>query len=99
MARFIPPVILGLIALGLLIGEVEPAWWITGLVALGLAAVIAAKMSIRLSGRSLRLAPYIPALIAGLVAAGLLIADIAPGWWITALVAVGIALVAFMSSH
>ncbi len=99
MARFIPPVVLGLIALGLLIGGVEPAWWITGLVALGLAATIAAKMSIRLSDRSLRLAPYIPALIAGLVAAGLLIAGLSPGWWITALVAVGIALVVFMSSH
>jgi hypothetical protein len=99
MARFIPPVILGLIAVGLLIGGVEPAWWIVGLVALGLAVTIAAKASVSISGRSLRLAPYVPALIAGLAAVGLLIAGAEPAWWITALVAAGIALVVFMSSH
>jgi hypothetical protein len=99
MARFIPPVIVGLIALGLLIGGVSPAWWITGLVALGLAVTIAAKASVSITGRSLSVAPYIPALLTGLAAAGLLIAGASPGWWITALVAVGIALVVFMSTH
>lgn len=99
MARFIPPVIVGLIALGLLIGGVSPAWWITGLVALGLAVTIAAKASVSITGRSLRVAPYIPALLTGLAGVGLLIAGASPGWWITALVAVGIALVVFMSTH
>jgi len=32
MARFIPAALIGLTAVGLLIGGVSPAWWITGLV-------------------------------------------------------------------
>ena len=99
MARYIPVVLLALVALGLWIGDVDPAWWITGLVALALAIVITAKNSVRVSGRSLRFAQYIPALILGVVALGLLIADIDPAWWITGLVGVGLGLVVFMSSH
>jgi phosphoglycerol transferase MdoB-like AlkP superfamily enzyme len=99
MARFIPVVLIALVALGLWIGDVEPAWWITGLVALALGVVIAAKNSVRISGRSVRFAPYIPALILAIVALGLLIADAEPAWWITALVAVGIGSIVFMSSR
>jgi hypothetical protein len=99
MARYIPVVLVALIALGLWIGDVEPAWWITGLVGLALAIVITAKNSVRVSGRSVRFAPYIPALILGVVALGLLIADVDPGWWITGLVGLGLGLVVFMSSR
>jgi hypothetical protein len=97
MARFIPAVILLLIALGLLIGGVEPAWWIVGLVALGLALATAAKASVTISGREYRLGPYFLALVVAIAAVGLLIAGITPAWWITTLVAVGIALVVFMA--
>jgi hypothetical protein len=99
MSRYIPVVVLALVALGLYIGDVEPAWWITGLVALALAVVITAKNSVRISGRPLRFAQYIPALIVGIVALGLLIADADPAWWITGLIALGIGLIVFMSSH
>jgi hypothetical protein len=99
MARFIPVVLVALVALGLWIGDVEPAWWITGLVALTLGIIIAAKNSVRVSGRSVRFAQYIPALILAVVALGLWIADADPAWWITALVAVGMGLIVFMSSR
>jgi hypothetical protein len=99
MARFIPAVILLLIALGLLIGGVEPAWWIVGLVALGLALASAAKATFTISGREYRLGPYFLALVVLIAALGLLIAGITPAWWITALVAAGIALVVFMSKR
>ncbi len=97
MARYIPVAIVGLVALGLWIGDVDPAWWITGLVAAGLAIVITANATV--AGRSLRLAPYIPALLIGLVALGLLIAGAVPWWWITALIAIGIGLVVFMGKR
>ena len=45
------------------------------------------------------LAPYVPAMVAALVAVGLLIAGASPAWWITGLVAVGFAMVKFMSSY
>jgi hypothetical protein len=90
-------VLIGLTAVGLLIGGVSPAWWITGLVAIGFALIVAVSTSVRFGGRTL--APYIPAIVAGLVAAGLLIAGISPAWWITGLVAAGLAIVKFMSSH
>jgi hypothetical protein len=92
-------VLIGLVALGLYVGDVDPAWWITGLVALALAVIISAKTSLRISGRSLRFAQYIPALIVGIVALGLLIADADPAWWITGLVAIGIGLIVFMSNR
>ncbi len=99
MARFIPVVILGLIALGLLLGGVEPAWWIVGLVALGLLFTIGLSVSVSLGGRSLHVAPYFPALLVGLAAVGLLAAGVSPAWWITALVAVGMGAIAFMARH
>ena len=99
MARFIPVVLVALVALGLWIGDVEPAWWITGLVALALGVIIAAKNSVRVSGRPLLFAQYIPALVLAIVALGLLIADVEPAWWITALVAVGLGSIIFMSSR
>jgi hypothetical protein len=99
MARFIPVVLIGLTALGLFIGDVSPAWWITGLVALGLAIVIWSGTSVSLGGRSVRVAPYLPAVFISLAAAGLLIAGVSPAWWIAALVAVGFALVIFMAKH
>jgi len=40
MARFIPAALIGLTAVGLLIGGVSPAWWITALVAVGLVLVM-----------------------------------------------------------
>jgi hypothetical protein len=99
MARFIPVVILGLIAIGLLIGGVEPAWWIVGLVALGLLVTIAVSVSISIRGRRVHVAPYLPALLTGLAALGLLAAGASPAWWITGLVSVGIGAIAFMSRH
>ena len=97
MARFIPSVIIGLTAVGLLIGGISPAWWITGLVAVGFALIVGVSVSMSFRGRSL--APYVPAIITGLVAVGLGIAGISPAWWITGLVAVGLALVKVMSSR
>ncbi len=41
MAKYIPPVLIALVAVGLLVGGVSPAWWITGLVAIGIALVTA----------------------------------------------------------
>ena len=99
MALFIPVVVLGLIALGLLIGGVEPAWWIVGLVAVGLLFTIGMSVSVSVRGRSLHVAPYLPALLTGLAALGLLAAGASPAWWITALVAVGIGAIAFMARH
>jgi hypothetical protein len=99
MARFIPVVILGLIALGLLIGGIEPAWWILGLVAAGLLVTIGLSVNVSVRGRSLHLAPYFPALLTGLAAIGLLAAGASPAWWITALVAAGMGAIAFMSRH
>ena len=98
MARFVPVVVLSLTALGLLIGG-SPAWWITGLIALGLGLAMWTGTSVYLGGRALHLAPYFPAMIIGLAAAGLLIAGASPGWWITAVVAAGLALIRFMSTH
>ncbi len=99
MARFVPVMIVGLAALGLLIGGVSPAWWITGLVAIGLFFAIWLGTSASFAERPFRLAPYLPAVVLGLVAFGLLIADVSPAWWITGLVAVGLALLYFMSSR
>jgi hypothetical protein len=99
MARFIPVVVLGLIAFGLLIGGVDPAWWIVGLVALGLGIAIATSVRISVAGRPVHLAPYVPALAVGLAALGLLLAGAYPAWWITGLVAVGIGAITFMSRH
>lgn len=95
LARFIPAVMLGLVAIGLLIGSVSPAWWITALVAVGLAVVALVRMS---SARSRfgNLAPFVPALIAALVATGLLIGAISPAWWITALIALALLLFPLM---
>jgi len=39
MARFTPAALIGLTAIGLLIGGVSPAWWVTGLAAIGFALV------------------------------------------------------------
>jgi hypothetical protein len=49
--------------------------------------------------RGIHLAPYLPAALLGLVAIGLLIAGASPAWWITGLVAIGFALLYFMSTH
>ena len=98
MARFVPVVVLSLTALGLLIGG-SPAWWITGLFALALGFAIWTGTSVAVGGRSLHLAPYFPSVVAGLAAVGLLGAGASPAWWITALVAVGLALIVFMSTH
>jgi len=38
VAKYIAPMITALIAVRLLIGGVSPAWWITGLAAIGLAS-------------------------------------------------------------
>ena len=99
MARFVPVMILGLIAIGLLIGGVSPAWWITGLAAIGLFFAIWFGTSASFAQRPLHLAPYLPAVVLGLVAFGLLIADVSPAWWITGVVAVGFALLYFMSAR
>ena len=99
MARFVPVVIVGLAAIGLLIGSVSPAWWITGLAAIGLFFAILFGTSASFAERRFHLAPYLPAVVLGLVAFGLLIADVSPAWWITGLVAVGLSLLYFMSSH
>ncbi len=100
MARFIPAMLIGLTAVGLLIGGVSPAWWITGLAAIGFALVVALAGPLSLSGRwTLHLSPYIPGVLIGLAALGLLIAGASPAWWITALVAVGFVLVIFMAHH
>ena len=99
LARFNPVIVLGLTALGLLIGGVSPAWWITGLVALGLGLAMWTGTSVFVSGRMLYLAPYFPAMVIGLAAAGLLVADASPAWWITALVAAGMMLNLFMSTR
>jgi len=99
MARFIPAALIGLTAVGLLIGGVSPASWITGLVAIGFALIVAVSTSFSLGGRLVRLSPYIPGIVTGLVAVGLLIAGASPAWWITGLVAIGFAMVIFMSSH
>jgi hypothetical protein len=98
VARFIPAVIIGLTAVGLLIGGITPAWWIAGLVAIGFALIVGLSMSERVGGR-MALAPYIPAIVTGLVAVGLLIAGASPAWWIAGLVAVGLGMIKFMSSH
>lgn len=98
-ARFNPVMVLGITALGLLIGGVSPAWWITGLVALGLGLAMWTGTSVFLGGRVLHLAPYFPAMVIGLAGAGLLIAGASPAWWITALVASGMALNVFMSTR
>ena len=98
MARFIPAALIGLTAVGLLIGGVSPAWWITGLTAIGFALIVALAGTLSLRGRfTLHLSPYIPAVLIGLVAVGLLIAGASLAWWITALVAVGFVLVIFMA--
>ena len=99
MARFIPAVLIGLTAVGLLIGGVSPAWWITGLAAIGFALVVALAGTLSLRGRFFHLGPYIPAVLIGLTALGLLVAGASPAWWITALVAVGFVLVNFMAQH
>jgi hypothetical protein len=99
MSRFIPTALLGLVSIGLLIGEVSPAWWITGLVAIGLGLATALGSNLSIGGRSLRLAPYLPAAFVGLAALGLLAADASPAWWITGLVAVGFAVVVFMATY
>ena len=98
MARFVPVVIVGLAAIGLLIGGVSPAWWIAGLVTVGLFFAIWLGASASFAERPLHVVPYLPAVVLGLVAFGLLIADVSPAWWITGLVAVGLALLYFMSS-
>ena len=41
MAKYLPAVIMALVAVGLLIGGVSPAWWILGLVAIGFLLVTA----------------------------------------------------------
>ena len=92
MARFIPSMLLGLTSLGLLIGGVSPAWWITGLVAAGLAFATLVGTSISIAGRNLHLAPYLPAIFVGLAALGLLAAGAGPAWWVTGLVALGLAI-------
>ena len=99
MARFVPVMIVGLAAIGLLIGGVSPAWWITGLVAIGLFFVIWLGTSASSRERPFHLAPYLPAVVLGLTAFGLLLADVSPAWWITGLVAVGLALLYFMTSR
>jgi hypothetical protein len=99
MARFVPVMILALIAIGLLIGGRSPAWWITALVAVGLLVIIWFGTSMSFGGRAIHLAPYLPAALIGLAAVGLLIAGASPAWWITALVAVGFALLYLMSTH
>ena len=99
MARFVPVMIVGLAAIGLLIGGVSPAWWITGLVAIGLFLAIWLGTGASFAQRPLHLGPYLPAVVLGLVAFGLLLGDVSPGWWITGLVAVGLALLYFMSSR
>jgi hypothetical protein len=98
MARFIPSMLLGLTSVGLLIGDVRPAWWITGLVAMGVALATGIGPNISIAGRSLHLAPYLPSAFVGLAAVGLLAAGATPAWWITALVAVGFALTVLMST-
>jgi hypothetical protein len=100
MARFVPVVIVGLVAIGLVIGGVSPAWWITGLAAIGLFLTILFGTSATFAEcRPFHLAPYLPAVVLGLVAFGLLIADVSPAWWITGLVAAGLSLLYFMSSR
>jgi hypothetical protein len=99
MARFVPVVIVGLAAIGLLIGGVSPAWWIAGLAAIGLFFAIWLGTNPSLGERPFHIAPYLPAVVLGLVAFGLLIADVSPAWWITGLVAVGFALVYFMVTY
>jgi hypothetical protein len=98
MARFIPSMLLGLTSVGLLIGDVSPAWWITGLVAVAMALATGLGPTVSVAGRSLHLAPYLPAAFVGLAAVGLLVAGATPAWWITALVAVGFALTVLMST-
>ena len=99
MTRFIPAMLLGLVAIGLLIGDVGPAWWIVGLVALGIGLATGLGPTVSVRGRSLHLAPYLPAAFVGLAALGLLAAGASPAWWITALVAVGFGLVVFMATY
>jgi len=99
MARFIPAVLIGLTAVGLLIGGVSPAWWITGLAAIGFALVVALAGTLSVRGRFFQLSPYLPAVLIGLTAVGLLIAGASPAWWVTALAAVGFVLVIFMAHH
>ncbi len=100
MARFIPAALIGLTAVGLLIGGVSPAWWITALAAVGFALVLLLADTLSLRGRfTLHLSQYIPAVLIGLTAVGFLIAGASPAWWITALVAVGFVLVVFMAQH
>jgi len=99
MARFIPAMLIGLTAIGLLIGGVSPAWWITGLVAIGFVLILVLAETLSVRGRFFQLSPYIPAVLLGLTAIGLLIAGASPAWWITGLVAVGFTLLIFMSVH
>jgi len=99
MARFIPAMLIGLTAIGLLIGGVSPAWWITGLVAIGFVLVLALAGTVSVRGRFFQLIPYLPAVLLGLTAIGLLIAGVSPAWWITALAAAGFVLLVFMAQH
>jgi hypothetical protein len=99
MARFVPVLIVGLAALGLLIGGVSPAWWITGLAAVCLFFVMWLGVRGSFGERPINLAQYLPAVLIGLIAFGLLIADVTPAWWITGLVAVGFALVHSVSTR
>ena len=91
--------LIGLTSIGLLIGGVSPAWWITGLVAIGFVLVLALVGTVSVRGRFFQLSPYIPAVFLGLTAIGLLIAGASPAWWITGLAAVGFVLLYFMATH
>ena len=97
MARFIPAVMLGLVAVGLLIGGVSPAWWITALVAVGLAIIPLLRTAA--GSRFGSLGRYVPAVIAALVAIGLLTGGVWPAWWITGLIAVALFLLPLMKSR
>ena len=57
MARFIPAMLIGLTAIGLLIGGVSPAWWITGLVAIGFVLILVLAETLSVRGRSFQLSP------------------------------------------
>jgi len=99
VARFIPAAPIGLTAVGLLIGGVSPAWRITGLAAIGFVLVVALADTLPVRGRFVQTSSYVPAVLIGLTAVGLLIAGASPAWWITALVAVGFVLVVLMANH
>jgi hypothetical protein len=99
MARFVPVVIVGLAALGLLIGGEGPAWWITGLAAVVLFFAIWLGSNASSRQRPFHPAPYLPPAVLGLTAFGLLLADVSPAWWVTGVTAVGLALVYFMATY